>query len=129
QGYDHLAEITVCNRFAGNGLNYLNNERFVDDHAVAARPLIGDDAHVGGRVALQHLDAARSELLLQRSRQGSTGDECVFERGRLARFFSSVKQDLQKVRRPDVARRREAGDRCRRLLECGTADWYARTVV
>ena len=57
--HDHLADLAVGDRIAGAGAHDLDDHAFVDDQAFARRGLVGDQAEVGGAVALVGGDAAR----------------------------------------------------------------------
>ena len=114
---DHdLADLALRHRIAGAGAHDLDQHGLVDDHAFARLALVGDDAELGGGVALQHRDAARGEFLPQRGRQRRAGNEAAPERGGLAGLLGGVEQDLQKVRRADIASRLEMRDRLELLL-------------
>ena len=65
RGNDHLADLAGRNRLAGARPHDLDEHGLVDDHALAARALVGDNAEIGGGIALQHIDAARSEFPAQ----------------------------------------------------------------
>ena len=133
RGHDHLAHFAVGDRIAGARPHDLDEQILVDDHAhrsALARSvsrnklrfaLVGDDAGLGDGIALQHRDAAAAQLLAKRCGQRRARNQPAFDRGCvLAGLLRGVEQNLQKVRRADVARRLEMHDRLELLL--GVAD-------
>ena len=87
------------------------------DLAVGTGALIGDDADIGGAVALQDREPAAAEFAAQRRRQGFGRDQRLFQRGNVGALARRpVEQDLQKRRRADIADRLQIGDRPQLLL-------------
>ena len=69
RGDDDLADLALRDRIAGAGPHDLDQQGLVDDHPLFRFALVGDDAEIGGGVALQHRDPARGQFLPQRGRQ------------------------------------------------------------
>src|SRR5215211_1704616 len=128
RGDDHLADLAVGNRIAGAWPDDLQHQMLVDDHAVARLALVGDETQFRGGIALQHRNATFAELATERSRQSGARDEAPLQRGDvLAGLDGGIEQDLQEIRRADIARRLEMRDRLDLLLGIGGTSRNDRT--
>src|SRR6185312_890397 len=116
-----FADLIWRDRVAGAGPYDLDDQRFAHDHTLSRLALVGDDAGLGDRVALQHRDAALPELFAQRAGQCRARDQRALER-QLPEpgLLGSIDQDLEKVGCADIADRLILRDRRQLLL--GIAD-------
>ena len=107
----------------------------VDDHALARRRLVGDHAGLGDGVALQHVDAARRRIPAAAT-AGSAAPETsprLIDETSLPDFCRGIEQDLQEIRRADIAvgladarSPRPAARYCRRRRESPRSRAHAR---
>src|ERR1700682_2744606 len=70
RGDDDLADVALSDGGAGAGPDDFQDQVLVDHHALVGRSLKGDPAEIGGAEGLIGLDAARSDLPLQRLWEG-----------------------------------------------------------
>src|SRR5436305_600702 len=77
------AEPARRDRITGAGLDDLDDDAFVENEALARGALIGDEAEIGGRVALQRINAGIGEAPAQRRRERLAGDQRPPEAGEI----------------------------------------------
>ena len=116
---DHdLADLARRDRVAGAGLHEFEDDALVEHHALAnravrRRALIGDQAEIGGAVALQRGDPARrgTRRATPTGNASAPTSALLSERDVAAVLGGAVEQDLQKRRRADIGDRLQIGDR------------------
>ena len=99
-----LADIAQRHDVAGARTHDLEDHAFVDDQALARFGFVGDEAQVGGAVALVRRDAARRKAVAQGGRKSFAADRGFRQRGkRNAELVGFFEQQPEETRGADVA--------------------------
>ena len=120
RGHHHLADLAVGHRLAGARAHDLDDHAFVEHQALARRGLVGDQAQVGGAVALVGLDAACAQQVAQRGGEGLAADRGLAQRGqRHAALVGLFQRDAQEAGRAGIGIGTQLGHRLQ--LQLGVA--------